>query len=103
MLTSYFEDKKPLKQGLPTVEYLAYEINLSPRYLGDMLRSLTGQNTQQQQQQHIHEKLIKKAKKYLSSTNLSINEIAFSLGFEYPQSFSKLFKNKVKVTPTAFR
>jgi len=60
---------------------------------------VTGQNTQQ----HIHNKLIEKAKEKLSTTHLSVSEIAYSLGFEYPQSFSKLFKNKTKVSPLEFR
>jgi AraC-like DNA-binding protein len=64
-----------------------------------MLRSLTGQNAQQ----HIHQKVIDKAKEYLTNTNLSVAEIAYELGFEYPQSFNKLFKNKTTLTPVAFK
>jgi AraC family transcriptional activator of pobA len=64
-----------------------------------MLRSLTGQNTQQ----HIHNKLIEKAKEKLSTTNLSVSEIAYELGFEYPQSFNKLFKTKTDISPLEFR
>ena len=64
-----------------------------------MLRSITGQSAQQ----HIHEKLISKAKELLSSTELSVSEIAYQLGFEYSQSFSKLFKNKTNKTPREFR
>lgn len=99
MLERYFENEEGLHTGLPTVEYLASALNLSPRYLSDMLRHLTGQNAQQ----HIHEKLIEKAKEYLSATNLSVAEIAYKLGFEYPQSFNKLFKNKTDLTPIAFK
>ncbi len=84
---------------LPSVEKLANDLNVSPAYLSDMLRSLTGQNTQQ----HIHEKLIEKAKEILTTTNLTISEIAYQLGFEYPQSFSKLFKAKTNLTPLAYR
>jgi AraC-like DNA-binding protein len=99
ILEDYFDKAEPLKNGLLTVEYLAAQLNLSPRYLSDMLRSLTGQSAQQ----HIHEKLIEKAKEKLSATPLSISEIAYELGFEHPQSFSKLFKSKTNLTPLEFR
>ncbi len=97
ILDSYFSDEN--RMTLPTVEKLAAELNVSPFYLSDMLRNLTGQSTQQ----HIHDKLIEKAKEVLTTTNLTVSEIAYQLGFEYPQSFSKLFKNKTKVSPLAFR
>lgn len=99
LLSEYFENKDTLKNGLPTVEYLAQQLNLSPRYLGDMLRTSTGQNAQQ----HIHDKLIEKAKEYLTSTNLSVAEIAYELGFEHSQSFNKLFKQKTKLTPIEYK
>lgn len=99
ILDDYFAKEQGLNSGLPTVEYLSSKLNLSPRYLSDMLRSTTGQNAQQ----HIHEKLIEKAKEYLSATNLTVAEIAYKLGFEYPQSFNKLFKNKTDLTPMAFK
>jgi len=85
--------------GLPTVQYIAQSLNISPMYLSSLLKSLTGLTTQQ----HIHEKLIEKAKEKLSTTELSVSEIAFALGFEHSQSFSKLFKNKTKVSPLEFR
>ncbi|MCX8534227.1 helix-turn-helix domain-containing protein [Chryseobacterium luquanense] len=99
LLNVYFEKENGLNQGLPTVEFLATELSLSPRYLSDMLRSLTGQNAQQL----IHEKLIEKAKDYLTTTQLSVAEIAYQLGFEHPQSFNKLFKNKTNQTPVQFK
>lgn len=99
ILEEYFDGPKSLHQGTPTVQYLADRLNLSPSYLSDMLRSLTGQNTQQ----HIHDKLIEKAKEKLSTTELSVSEIAFGLGFEHPQSFSKLFKTKTNLSPLEFR
>jgi AraC family transcriptional activator of pobA len=99
LLDRYFKHQELLKAGLPTVEHLAEQLNLSPRYLSDMLRSLTGQNAQQ----HIHEKLIEKAKEYLTAGNLSVAEVAYQLGFEHPQSFSKLFKKKTNLTPMEFK
>lgn len=96
-LNKHFEDDTIT--GLPTVYSLASEMGISSRYLSDMLRTLTGQNTQH----HIHEKLIEKAKENLATTNLSVSEIAFKLGFEYPQSFSKLFKSKMDITPLEYR
>nr|WP_293835098.1 helix-turn-helix transcriptional regulator [uncultured Arsenicibacter sp.] len=99
LLHQYFTNETALVNGLPTVQYLADELNVSPRYLGDMLRALTGQNTQQ----HIHNKLIEKAKEVLVLSELSIGEIAYQLGFEHPQSFSKLFKSKTSLSPVEFR
>jgi AraC family transcriptional activator of pobA len=88
-----------LKKGLPTVQYIADTLNVSPGYLSGSLKMLTGQSTQQ----HIHDKLIDKAKEKLSTTSLSISEIAYELGFEHPQSFSKLFKTKTELSPLEFR
>jgi AraC family transcriptional regulator, transcriptional activator of pobA len=97
ILAKYFTNDSDLT--LPTVEKLANELNVSSSYLSDMLRSLTGQNTQQ----HIHEKIIDKAKEILTTTTLTASEIAYQLGFEYPQSFSKLFKSKTNLTPMEYR
>lgn len=99
LLNDYFQKEQALNKGLPSVEYLAEQLNVSSRYLSDMLRSLTGQNAQQ----HIHDKLIEQAKEYLTSTNLSVSEIAYQLGFEHSQSFNKLFKKKTSLTPIAFK
>ncbi|EHQ24213.1 helix-turn-helix domain-containing protein [Mucilaginibacter paludis] len=85
--------------GLLTVQYIADKMNLSPNYLSDLLRVHTGQSTQQ----HIHEKLIGKAKERLSTTSLSVSEIAYALGFEHAQSFSTLFKKKTNLSPLEFR
>ena len=84
---------------MPSVHEIAQDLNLTPDYLSSMLKSLTGQTTQQ----HIHNKLIEKAKVKLSTTDLSVSEIAYGLGFEHPQSFSKLFKSKTQQTPKEFR
>ena len=99
LLTEYFNSETLLEKGLPTVQYIAENLNVSPGYLGSLLKTLTGQNTQQ----HIHEKLIEKAKEKLSTTDLSVSEIAYQLGFLHSQSFSKLFKAKTNQSPLEFR
>ncbi len=99
ILDEYFSEEKAIKHGLPTVQYLADRLNLSPSYLSDMLRTLIGQNAQQL----IHHKLVEKAKEVLSTSNLSVAEIAYQFGFEYPQSFSRLFKAKTEQSPLEFR
>jgi AraC-like DNA-binding protein len=99
LLSSYFNSDNLVIEGIPTVQYVAGELNISPKYLSSLLRVLTGRNTQQ----HIHDKLIEKAKEKLSTTNLTVSEIAYELGFEHLQSFSKLFKAKTKVSPLNFR
>lgn len=99
LLTDYFDRQNDSQSGLPTVKFIADQLNVSPNYLSDTLRTLTGQNAQQ----HIHKKLIEKAKEVLSTTSLSVGEIAYRLGFEHPQSFNKLFKNKTSVSPLEFR
>jgi len=99
ILTEYFVSDNLIKKGLPTVQHIAESLNVSPNYLSGLLKTLTGQSTQQ----HIHNKLIEKAKEKLSTTDLSVSEIAYELGFEYPQSFSKLFKSKTNSSPLEFR
>ena len=98
LLEGYFSEAL-INQGIPSVEDVANELNLTSDYLSSMLKNLTGQTTQQ----HIHNKLIEKAKLQLSTTSKSVSEIAYELGFEHSQSFSKLFKSKTKQTPWAFR
>jgi len=99
ILTAYFNNDNLIEKGLPTVQVIAQSLNVSPNYLSSLLKVLTGQSTQQ----YIHDKLIEKAKEKLSITNLSVSEIAYELGFEHPQSFSKLFKTKVNLSPLEFR
>lgn len=99
ILDFYFNSDDELQKGLPTVQFVAEQLNVSANYLSDLLRSLTGLNTQQ----HIHNRLIETAKEILSTTNLSISEIAYHLGFDYPQSFTRLFKSKTNLTPLEFR
>lgn len=99
MLTAYFNSDALVNKGLPTVQSIAESLNVSPNYLSVLLKVLTGQSTQQ----HIHDKLIEKAKEHLSTTDLSVGEIAHALGFEHSQSFSKLFKSKTRLSPVEFR
>jgi AraC family transcriptional activator of pobA len=98
-VSEYFKSDVPEGKGLPSVQYFADLLNVSPHYLSDMLRKWTGRNAQQ----HIHESLIEKAKETLITTELSVSEIAYWFGFGHPQSFYKLFKAKTGMTPLSFR
>ena len=98
-LNDYFDGEGLLDKGLPSVHDAAAELNLTSDYLSSMLKSLTGQTTQQ----HIHHKVIELAKVKLSTTDLSVGQVAYSLGFEHPQSFNKLFKSKTNQTPLEYR
>ena len=99
VIHEHFTRSEPLSVGLPTVDYFADQLHLSAKYLSDLLKSLTGKTTQE----HIHHQLIEKAKLKLLSSDDSIAEIAYGLGFEYPQYFSRLFKEKTGLSPRAFR
>lgn len=99
LLADYFDDGDLMHKGLPTVKYISDSLHVSPTYLRNLLQLLTGQSTQW----HIHHKVIEIAKEQLSTTDRSVSEIAYNLGFEHPQSFSKLFKSKTNLTPLAFR
>jgi AraC-like DNA-binding protein len=99
LLDNYFDSDNFTNKGLPTVNSIADNLNVSPNYLSSILKVLTGQTTQQ----HIHNKLIEKAKEKLSTTNFTVSEIAFQLGFEHSPSFSKLFKAKTNLSPLDFR
>lgn len=99
LLSGYFASGALAEQGLPSVTHIAEQLNVSPGYLSSLLKSLTGQSTQQ----HLHNKLIELAKEKLSTSNLSVSEIAYELGFEHLQSFSKLFKTKTSLSPLEFR
>ncbi|WP_345951557.1 helix-turn-helix transcriptional regulator [Mucilaginibacter sp. PAMB04274] len=98
-LNERFNGTDPLINGLPSPQDIATHLNVSQRYLSDMLKTLTGKTTQQ----HIHLALIEKAKVLLNQTNLTTAEIAYHLGFEHPQSFNKLFKQRTSVSPVQFR
>ncbi|WP_198171484.1 AraC family transcriptional regulator [Mucilaginibacter aquatilis] len=93
------DNGEKLINGLPSPQDIAAYLNVSQRYLSDMLRSMTGMTTQQ----HIHLALIEKAKTLLNQTDLNVAEIAYQLGFEHPQSFNKLFKQRTNSTPVQFR
>lgn len=99
VLTQYFTNANLKEQGLPTVKFLADNVHLSPSYLSDLLKKETGKNAQE----HIHFYLIEEAKNLLLNSEKNVNEIAYSLGFEYPQYFNKLFKQKTGNTPMEYR
>lgn len=99
LLAGYFDSEDQVLNGLPTVDYIADKLNISPKYLSSTLKQLTGLTAQQ----HIHSKLLEKAKEKLSTSDLSVSEIAFALGFEHSQSFSKFFKIKTQLSPIEFR
>jgi len=99
LLADYFSDDDLITKGLPTAQFVSHNLNVSVSYLSRLLKVLTGQTTQQ----HIHEKLIEKAKEKLSTTDLSVSEIAYGLGFEHSQAFSRLFKSKTNQSPLEFR
>lgn len=99
LILDYINSDKLKETGLPTVKYCAEKMNHSPNYFSDLLKSETGKNTQE----HIHYYLLEKAKNMLVNTDASVNEIAYELGFEYPQYFSKLFKKKTGLSPTLYR
>lgn len=99
LLTNYFGSDQLFTNGLPGVQYIAEKLNISPNYLSSILKVLTGRNTQQ----HIQDKMIEKAKEKISTTERSVSEISYELGFDHPQSFSRLFKAKTGLSPLAFR
>ncbi|WP_281614924.1 helix-turn-helix domain-containing protein [Flammeovirga sp. SubArs3] len=98
-LKQYYKDEKQLELGIPSVQYCGEQMNLSPKYLSDLLKKETGQSTQD----HIHHFIIEKAKNRLLNSKDSASEIAYSLGFEYPQYFSKIFKKKTSMSPNEYR
>ncbi|MCL3779016.1 AraC family transcriptional regulator [Prolixibacteraceae bacterium JC049] len=99
VLKEYLNTEELVEKGLPSVTYLAEKVNLSSGYLSDLLKKETGKSAIE----HIHYQLIEKAKYLLLNSNVSIKEIAFDLGFEYPQHFNKLFKKNTGVSPSVFR
>lgn len=99
LLTDYYAQETLIESGLPDVAYFASQLNLSANYLSDLLKKYTGKTSQE----HIHLKLVDKAKALLWSTEHSVSEIAYELGFEHPSYFTRLFKNKTGMSPKDFR
>lgn len=99
LLENYFYSSAPQEWGFPSVQYFAEKVHLSSNYFGDLVRKEKGISAQE----YIQNKLIEVAKEQVINTDLSINEIAFGLGFKYPQHFSRLFKKKLGCTPKAYR
>lgn len=99
LLDGYFSSDRPQMIGLPSVSWFADELNLSPNYFGDLIKKETGISAQE----YIQSKVIHIAKEKIFDTNKSISEIAFDLGFKYPQHFTRLFKQKTGVTPVEYR
>jgi AraC-like DNA-binding protein len=98
-LKEYFESENLVEKGLPTVAGCGEALNMSSSYLSDLLKAETGRSAKD----HIHDFIIEKAKTFLLSTNTSVSEIAYSLGFDYPQHFTKLFKSKTGFSPTDYK
>ena len=99
LLDEYFQSGKAERDGLPSVRYFADKICLSPNYFGDMIKKETGKSPQE----HIQEKIIDLAKEQIMGTGGTISQIAYSLGFQYPQHLSRMFKKKVGCTPNEYR
>ena len=99
MLKDYFYSNRHLDLGIPSVSFCGEEMNMSGHYLSDLLKKETGMSAQE----HIHKYIINKAKNLLLSTNNSVSQIAYDLGFEYPQHFSRIFKTKTGISPAKYR
>jgi len=99
LLTDYFQSDKPQTIGLPSVSFCAYELNLSPNYFGDLIKKETGRTAQE----YIQSKLMDVAKEKIFDRDKSVSEVAYELGFKYPQHFSRLFKQRVGQTPQEYR
>lgn len=98
-LRAYFNSDKPSELGIPTIQYFGKELNMSSRYLSDMLKKETGKSIKA----HINEMIVDKARTVLLNSTLSVSEVAYDLGFEYPQSFTRLFKKSTGVSPLDYR
>ena len=99
LLNDFFVSTKPHEVGLPTVAYCADELNLSANYFGDLIKKETGKSASE----YIHLKLIDVAKERILDANKSVSEIAYELGFKYPQHFSRVFKQHVGLSPQEYR
>ncbi len=99
LLDAYFSDNKALQNGLPSVKYFADKICLSPNYFGDLVKKETGKSPQE----YIQNKIIDLAKEKIIGTEKTVNQIAYELGFQYPQHFTRIFKKRVGCTPSEYR
>lgn len=99
LLNEYFLSKLPMQEGLPSVKYFADKICLSPNYFGDMVKKETGKTPQE----HIQDKIIETAKEHIAETDETVSQIAYTLGFQYPQHLCRLFKKRVGCTPNEYR
>ncbi|MEZ4776611.1 MAG: helix-turn-helix domain-containing protein [Bacteroidia bacterium] len=99
LLRDYYNSQKPAESGLPTVKYCGEQMNMSSHYLSDLLKKETGRNAQE----HIHHFVIDKAKTMLLGSTEPVSQIAYGLGFEYPQHFTKLFKAKTGMSPVEYK
>lgn len=99
LLNAYFSSDKPIEVGLPSVAYCADELHLSANYFGDLVKKESGKTAQE----YIQNKIIEIAKDKVFDSTKTVNEIAYEMGFKYPQHFSRLFKQRTGVTPNAFR
>ena len=99
LLNEYFLSKLPMQEGLPSVKYFADKICLSSNYFGDMVKKETGKTPQE----HIQDKVIEMAKEHIVETNETVSQIAYTLGFQYPQHLCRLFKKRVGCTPNEYR
>ncbi len=99
LLEEYFQSQHPMQDGLPSVKYFADKVCLSPNYFGDMVKKETGRTPQE----HIQEKVIELAKEHITETDETVSQIAYTLGFQYPQHLCRLFKRRVGCTPNEYR
>ena len=99
LLEEYFQSQHPMQDGLPSVKYFADKVCLSPNYFGDMIKKETGRTPQE----HIQEKVIELAKEHITETDETVSQIAYTLGFQYPQHLCRLFKRRVGCTPNEYR
>ena len=99
LLNNYYSSDMPQNIGLPSVAYCADELNLSPNYFGDLIKKETGKSAQE----YIQSKVIDVAKERIFNIDKSISEVAYELGFKYPQHFTRLFKQRVGLSPNEYR
>lgn len=99
LLNEYFRSELPMQEGLPTVKYFADKVCLSANYFGDMIKKETGKTPQE----HIQTKVLQLAKESIMETDQTVSQIAYALGFQYPQHLSRLFKKHVGCTPNEYR